>query len=209
MVIGNVAVGGVIRAATTNQVISASNTIGLVGIIPYSVEGSGVSVSPNGQITFTGATGVSINGVFGSNFDTYRIVVQSTARSSASPTQLRLRTVRVDDATNYVWTKTVTSGASLNDAFTSSGSATSVPIDDGLQVNQITLTTIDLAYPGQGAVKSGIITGTNLFGGTMSTHTIGIGTSNSPVADGFSLFPLTNAATWSGVVRVYGYNNLA
>jgi hypothetical protein len=76
---------------------------GLKLIVPTSVAGSGVSVSASGQVTFTAATSVNVNGCFTSSYDNYIIVCQQAASAEAN-LLFRLR-VSGTDATgsNYVF----------------------------------------------------------------------------------------------------------
>jgi hypothetical protein len=112
-----------IEATDTLQVYNGSAWIGavssgLVPIVPTSVSvgGGTATAGTNGQVTFTSATtSLSLNGVFSSAYDNYRIVYRATYASAAS-VSARLRIATTDTATNYifasVFTNTGTAGAS-------------------------------------------------------------------------------------------------
>lgn len=208
MAIPLIAVGDKIKASIINKLIVQTNAIALNGVVPTSVEGTGVSVSPNGQVTFVNTPGVSLDGVFSGTYDAYRIVVQSNNRSAASTTNIRLRSSQTDVTTGtYLWSKTLTSGTSA--AVSSSTSGTASPIDDGLAAGQYSIITIDLVYPALAKPTLGTITATNSTGTGISTCQIGFTNSTAAAVDGFTMYPTGASATWSGIVRVYGYNTLA
>jgi hypothetical protein len=112
-----------IEATDTLQVYNGSAWVGavssgLVPIVPTSVSvgGGTATVGTNGQVTFTSATtSLSLNGVFSSAYDNYRIVYRATYASAAS-VSARLRIATTDTATNYtfvsVFTNTGTASAS-------------------------------------------------------------------------------------------------
>ena len=76
---------------------------GLQIVAPSSIANSGGSASASGgEVTFTGVTSVSLNGVFSSTFDNYLVVIDYTAAVGANAaTRFRLRAAGVDAATNY------------------------------------------------------------------------------------------------------------
>ena len=106
---GTVAAGDVATAAAwnvlTNDVISHEARMGLQSIVPTSVTvGSGsASTSTNGQVTFTTASSVSLNGVFTSTYKNYRILFNTTTGSGAGTVTIRLRAAGSDiTAANYL-----------------------------------------------------------------------------------------------------------
>jgi hypothetical protein len=77
---------------------------GLAKIVPSSVAvGSGTgSVDSNGNVTFSGASTVSLNDVFSATYDNYKIDVIYTSASGNAADTLRLRVSGADNSTsNY------------------------------------------------------------------------------------------------------------
>lgn len=69
---------------------------------PTSIANSGGSASTTGNTTtFTGVSSVSLNGVFTTNYDTYRVLVECTATAGGALLYARLRASGTDAATNY------------------------------------------------------------------------------------------------------------
>lgn len=80
----------------SGQVIQAVPTgiqSGLVPIVPTSVVvGSGsATTSAYGLVTFTGASSVSLNGIFSATYNNYRIILSPDAASTTLDIQARLR----------------------------------------------------------------------------------------------------------------------
>ena len=78
---------------------------GIVQLIPTSVNvGSGSSsINGNGQITFSGVSSVSLNGVFSNNYDNYKVVISGVTQSSSAAlwdTNIRLRSSGTDASGN-------------------------------------------------------------------------------------------------------------
>jgi hypothetical protein len=98
-------------AFTVANAYTKSETDSLVGaapglklLVPTSVAvGSGsASIGTAGQVTFTGASSVSINGVFSSTYDSYRIMFHVTSASANNYPILRLRASGTDNSSsNY------------------------------------------------------------------------------------------------------------
>ncbi len=100
-----------IEATNTTQFYDGTSWInlplaGLVPIVPTSVTvgGGTATVGANGQVTFTSATtSLSLNGVFSSAYNNYRIVYRSTYATDGA-LQARLRISGTDTSTNYTRT---------------------------------------------------------------------------------------------------------
>jgi hypothetical protein len=75
----------------------------LVKLIPSSVAvGSGTgSVNATGVVTFSGASSVSLNGIFSSSYDNYRIIYTASTSTATNYLQGRLRTTSDDSTSNY------------------------------------------------------------------------------------------------------------
>lgn len=81
--------------------VSVGTTPGLVPVTPTSVAvGSGsATTSANGQVTFTGASSISLNGVFSATYDNYRIIISPDAASTTFNITARLRISGTDVTT--------------------------------------------------------------------------------------------------------------
>lgn len=93
-----------------------TNEGGLYLIRPSSVDGTGVTIEPNGTVTFTSCSTLSLNGIFTERFREYIVSTIVTGRSGAAGTDYRLRALGVDDVTNnYVWRRSGTAGAGYSE----------------------------------------------------------------------------------------------
>ena len=85
----------------------AKSQVGMFPVVPSSVvlAAGTSSVSANGMITLTGATNVSLNGVFSSGYKNYRILFEMATASAVPGTQFRLRANGTDasGAADYAW----------------------------------------------------------------------------------------------------------
>jgi len=104
----------------SRQTADWGSRAGLAKIVPSSVAvGSGTgSADSLGTVTFTGASSVSLNGVFSSTYDNYVFVVNLTSVTTDNDSFIRLRTGGTDN------TASVYGGAvSYMNSASSSGSA--------------------------------------------------------------------------------------
>ena len=179
---------------------------GLVQLMPSSVAvGSGSStVNGNGQVSFSGASSVSLNDVFSSTYDNYRIIITSISATSEHSMNLRLRVAGSDVSTvTYIYAEQVlgSNGTSYNQLSTG---ATSILVGR-TGSNGVGSIVIDIAQPflanrtttNSASAANG--TTTSLFKGN------GAGlVANTTSYTGFTIFP--TGSTLTGKVSVYGYN---
>lgn len=206
MPISLVAVGDKIKATVFNTLVKAVNQQGLTGIIPTGATGTGVTVAPTGAITIVNGQTMSISGVFTGGYDNYRITWSSSTRSAVSSIALHLLAAGTASASNYDFVRGVDSGTSTT--ITSSSATTAPPIDYGIAVGQRSNGVMDifgpaLIAPTASTVQSAVYASSNVY-------SMRVGWVNEANAsyDGISLF-VGSGQTWSGTVRIYGYNNLA
>lgn len=174
---------------------------GLVAIAPTSVAGAGVVLGSGGLVTFTAASSVSLNGCFTSAFANYKIVIVGTAQTAASGVSVRLRAAGVDaSAANYSWSRGF-DDVTARTVFTSAGATSWVLSPEGANY-QDRLEEITLANPGTAARTIG--RGVGAMGSTMRTADYAWQHSLATAYDGLSIF--TGAGTFTGTVKVYGYN---
>ena len=188
----------------SRQTADWGSRAGLAKIVPSSVAvGSGTgSASALGTVSFSGASSVSLNDVFSSTYQNYRIVWQST-NASAAAIRMRLRVSNADDTSNvYVsayryeqvggaGTGRVTDGATTSWTITQSANQTASNASlDIFRPFETTPTyssfmnmnrdTVDYIY----------------MGGLIMT--------NSTSFTGITFYP--GSSTISGTVSIYGYN---
>jgi hypothetical protein len=178
---------------------------GSVQLIPTSVAvGSGSStVNGNGQVSFSGASSISLNGVFTSTYSNYKILTTSTASAGFEIAYLRLR-ASGSDATggNYAWQKLGASGSSTFPSratsqttyeigYTRSGSLASWCLE--IFSPNIAETTKMMSF------QSDPVSGTPELFFNVGVHSL------STAYDGITFYP--GSGTMTGNISIYGYRN--
>jgi hypothetical protein len=173
---------------------------GLVPIIPTSVSvgGGTATVGTNGQVTFTSATtSLSLNGVFSSAYDNYRIVYRATY-ASASSLGARLRIGTTDTATNYIFAS----------VFTNTGTASALSTTTtsfGLAISSMTTRNVvaDIVSPFIATSTGFIGIGREQnAGANYGIISYGHAQIDSTSFDGITLL---NDQAQTGTVSIYGY----
>lgn len=193
------------KTVTIDQIAGGS---GLVPVVPTSIDvGSGTgTVGANGIVTFTGATSVSLNGVFSSGYKNYKLIYNATASASTSTSYLalRMRSARADDSSaNYyrMGTRVLTNGTT---AAYSAGTETYFNVIDSAY--NVTFASIEIAFPFVAdATRFTNASGSQSNGGVpVSVISAGqLGTASS--YDGITAFSTVGGTTFTGQVQVYGY----
>jgi hypothetical protein len=201
------------RNVNTDTGVAALNTMGLRNVVPSSVVvGSGsATVNANGQVSFTAASSISLNGVFTSTYNHYRIIYTLGVGSSTNgELRIRYRASNSDNSSTTYFqvvqclsingTANTFSGTSLSYGALSETATTAIGTNfygGGLDVRnpQAPLTTTSQWQsfgfrPGTGEATW---QGGNHFNATTQF-------------DGFSIY-LSAAGTMTGNVTVYGYTN--
>ena len=177
--------------------------MGLVLVSPTSIANSGGSASASGgQVTFTGVSSVSLNGVFTSAYEFYRIVCSYTASSNAQNLNFRFRVSGTDNSANEyysaLWRARYDGSSQILNTITTIG-AVNV---SGTARNSLSMDVIDpflASFTSINGVVNGV-DGTQRFVAMNGMqHTV------SSSFDGFSLIPASGNIT--GTIRVYGYKN--
>jgi hypothetical protein len=206
MGISYVAVGAKITAATTNAIIQVANEPGLTSVIPTSVAGTGVTVGPNGVVTFTGASSVSINGCFSAAFDNYLIEFTLTT-SAAAGINVSLRLSGTDSSTGYDSQRFTAINSTA--AAVQSLSGTSWVGSGGLgninarQAGELVLYGPALAVATVGLIRTLVIS--NPMTTASGIYHGGLGHQSASAYDGLTLAP--GAGNITGTLRIYGYTN--
>lgn len=182
---------------------------GLVRIVPTSVAvGSGsASVSSTGLITFSGVSSISLNNIFSSSFQHYRLTISATLAAGAQLAYIRMRSGTTDDLSTYVWGYTgarVTGGANQWTSGSGSNLGGFGIYNSGASGPQ-TLSA-DIMNP----AVSGACTTWNLNGyqadSTGAVSLVGSGLhANAASFNGLTYLP--GGSTLSGQMQVYGYRN--
>jgi hypothetical protein len=187
----------------SRQTADWGSRAGLAKIVPSSVAvGSGTGSSDAlGNVSFTGCSSISLNGIFNSTYDNYKIVCDFQAVTSDADTSFRVRAAGTDlTSSNYVWGRYFV------------GAANSIPFgtgnnDSGTAFNIGSTTTtagqggnIDIEVHAPMLARRTTIKSFSV--GTAWGMTGGIVT-NTTAYDGITIF--LSGQNITGTIRVYGY----
>ena len=203
MPIGDVAVGEQVRASKTNEIIDVVNRVGLVGVVPGSVSGTGVTVDAVGVVSVSGSTDIAVNNCFTSEFRNYRIFGESTGTAATAIFNFRNNTTDVTTA-NYDRTELLARNGAVSSSTNVAGSGwTIIGFANTLMQWDIDISAPNLAVPT-----------TALSRGFVHSNPAVQNTSNGMVQNGLSHrlstayngFRIVLSNNQSGTIRVYGYN---
>jgi hypothetical protein len=190
-----------IAQADTAIAAAVTGAGGLRLVTPTSIANSGGSASVSGgEVTFTGVTSLSLNGVFTSTYDNYKVMIDATTSANNS-INFRLRVGGVDaSGSNYVLQYLNVNNAALAAARVTATSIslmdTNTPIRSAAVCEiispSVAQATNFLSFNQYSVLSAGL----NLYAGTHSLST---------AYDGITLYPSTG--TISGKIRIYGYQN--
>jgi hypothetical protein len=185
-----------VRTASNMWTVAGSGAApGMVLITPTSVAGSGVTLS-GGQISFSAATSVSVNGCFSSAYQNYVIKCEGVA-STTSQVAMRLRLSGADSATSiYIF----------NDMYRQNGTAGgSARTETSFWIGYASTTN----FSGEATIYGPQLAATtklSSLGGREDITGVETGYHNSATAyDGMTLLPLSGNIT--GTMRIYGLRN--
>ena len=204
-------------ASTTDSVIGtakgritaleAKPTAGLIPIVPSSVDKSGgtATVSTLGKVTFTGVSSISLNNVFSSSYNNYRIMITGGAASTGTAISIRYRASGADRTNNAYYFGGFFSReqGTTTGAWSGSG-VTSMTLVSVYNVANTNTVQADISNPADAAVGTGINwqSWNNDGSGGYGIFAGGLYATNN-ANTGFTLF---TAGTITGTVTVYGYN---
>lgn len=175
---------------------------GLIKIVPASVavgSGSG-SVDINGNVTFSGASTLTLNTVFSSLYENYRITLSATT-TVAGLLQYQYLNGASLAASNYVSQRLYVQNTTVGATLTTSTSLGSIGYW-GLQKNY---TIIDVQSPFLVDVSKTIAT-TNYADATYPTYIDSFNSVHTTSASYDSIRFTYGAGLMSGNFRIYGYN---
>lgn len=182
----------------------SKNHVGLVPITPTSITvgaGSG-TVNALGLITVTNVTSVTLNGIFNSNYENYRLISNLTV----STLELRHRysiNGTVQATADYGWAGSSSTSAGGSSIYSGSGLDWSAL--GAFSAASSTGFTADFYSP---AVAGRITRGNfhvGAWNGTWFNVVFSSAWNNANAVDGTTFYS-TTAATFSGTFKVYGYN---
>lgn len=188
--------------------LEAGSLAGLIPVVPTSIVVATGTAAANdlGFVTFTGATALSLNGIFNGTYRNYRIVIQQNT-SALGNLLLRVRNSGTDNATaNYSWGAIGSRMSTTSTVKQSNNSnATSASIADMSGSTVRVLTTLDVTNMYDSLSKTytsiGISADATSAYSLAGSGIIGVAT---PV-DGFTIY--TSAGNTTGSIQVFGYND--
>jgi hypothetical protein len=187
----------------SRQTADWGSRAGLAKIVPSSVAvGSGTgSASALGTVTFSGASSVSLNGVFTSAYENYKITYYSTA-SADTDLLIRFRNAGTDTTTNYTYALVYTELAS-GPSRGVSNSNTTMYFAPARQT--ITIASVDIYKP-QISTPTGLTgLGYGRSGTFVSSYIETSAQIDSTSFDGCTIY--ASSGTVTGTLSIYGYNN--
>lgn len=193
---------------TINTDITALEGRALSGLVPINpvsvvVASGSATVTTLGQVTFTGASAVSLNGVFTSAYKNYRVLYHAAPTGGTPLTSLRFRTAGTDysGATHNSSGVNVT-GASVAAVNNTNATNWNICLGTAGTSNNVSLDFFNPAATGQTNIHYASY---GLNGGSNnSLQVAGIITATNAF-DGFTLTASSNSIT--GTISVYGYND--
>jgi hypothetical protein len=195
------------------NLVNEIKSVGLDIVVPTSItvgSGSG-NVSANGLVSFTGASSISLINCFSSTYDNYKIIFESNLNMPANGTnelRIRLRTSSGDDSTN---------GYGGGYSYLYPGDSAISPVRGGVQPG--TYMPIGSAFYNTAVMEASFeILGFNSARAkTLSGISVGGGGASAGSSDFGGYLPVnthtgmtiysSSTGTYTGTIRVYGYNN--
>ena len=194
--------GNAIYAGTHNFIAATvTGAGGLRLITPTSIANSGGSASASGgEVTFTGVSSISLNGVFTSTYDNY-IFIMTATNSAGDEINMRLRVAGADaSGTNYVFQRLVAGAGSVtSDRFTGQTVARIGFMPTTSNAYSVNVYGPAIAAPTMMRSVNAISQSDATFQDVVARHSL------STAYDGFTLIPPGGNIT--GKIRVYGYQN--
>jgi len=198
----------------SRQTADWGSRAGLAKIVPSSVAvGSGTGSSDTlGNVTFSGASSVSLNDVFSSTYDRYKILVDgNTSLTSAVSILMRLRVSGSDNtSSNYRWTTiyvrdnsgTPTVGGEGSNGTNTFAVAGSLSSTAGFTA----INTIELANPFVSTKNTALTNINYVYDQTTPLGYVYTGGAIMTVTTSYTGFTFyTSSGNMTGTIRVYGY----
>lgn len=184
-----------------NATLTGVQPGGLAKIVPTSVavgSGSG-SVDSNGNVTFSGASSVSLNGCFSSAYQNYKIVADFTV-SASSRTGLRWRASGSDLTSGYYSSAFYMGLAGA--ALAQDSQVTTYNFTGYTTAGLVTVQELTVFKPFESSAQT-FVTGEGIRGDGYLFPNGGM-TTGTGSYDGLTWYTV-NGGTFTGTIRVYGY----
>lgn len=205
MAISAVSVGQRIAASILNSIINIANRVDQV-VVPTSVSGTGVSVTTNGKVALAATPAASINGVFSTTYQKYRVEIDGVGSAGLSFTFV-LRVGGADVTTaNYDSTENLARNSAVSSATNVAGASWTLSAGNGTLHNG----TVRISYPGIAQATTAVATVASMTNPQVAGTANGVVTKAlshrlSTAYDGFTL--TFTGGTFTGTVKVYGEHN--
>ena len=152
--------------------------------------------------TFSAQSTVSINNVFSSTYDNYRMILNITSKGTTAHTNFRFRASGSDNtASSYNWTASYYLASNNFQSYrTTNASLAQVWNSIGQDREQASM---EIYGPNLAATTAASISGSHGAGDINWNGSLGHGSNTQ--FDGFTIYPSTGTLT--GTFRIYGYRN--
>ena len=192
-----------LEASKATQYYNGSAWVGVGGLVPITptsvvVTAGTATVGTMGQVTFTTANGISLNGVFSSLYNNYRVVYRQSS-ASATTTAVELRVAGVNASTNYY---VVQSYVTAN---TVVGDTPAVQTLWYATINTSTTRTMSFDVINPFAAAQTVFNGGYIENNTTTVRSVAGGCVHT-TATSYDGLTFSCGANVSGTVTVYGYN---
>jgi hypothetical protein len=188
----------------------ADNTPGLRMVVPTSVAvGSGTgSVDATGNVTFSGASSISLNGCFTSVYDNYKIIVDTTASSASSDLSFKFRLSGSDLTNTYYGAFIGLTHANAAVNWTINNGAAAKITEMVSYTKRVGFVTLEVNGPfltnSKNATWNTMGVSTAGSTGLAGTGAVSYDTTTN-ASDGISF--IRSSGTFTGTIRVYGYKD--
>jgi hypothetical protein len=185
-------VDGLIATATAEP--------GMKLIVPSSAVNG--TVSATGAVSFTAASSVSLNDVFSSTYDNYKIIVSNLTASTGVEVYMRLRASGTDNSSSIYYQQQQYNSSTTLSTVRQTSSRWSIGAAEATNAN---FSTLELFSPQTTTKTKGLVTWVQ---GTITTPETLFQTMTHDSAtqfDGITI--ISSSGTITGTIRVYGFKN--
>jgi hypothetical protein len=186
------------KGGTTGQVLKKTSGTDLD--VEWGTASSGLTLI--NTTSFSAVASQSINDVFSSTYDNYKIIVEFTG-STGTTNQMRLRVSGADNTTSNYTRQTIYSASSTLTSARSTSQNTWFLGDHG---TSRTVNIFDLISPNLAQVTGGVHFAAMYYNSTTENafQQTGLGFNAATQFTGFTIYP--SSGTITGTVSVYGYS---
>lgn len=187
-----------------SQSVALQYTTGLTPLVPASVTVSSGSATVNsvGTVSFTSAGTMQLNGIFSSAYNYYHVKVQTIGKSSNS--SMRFCTNGTPNSSaGYNWTMFVVRSSTTSTGYGGGGATSIYDFTYGADTNNNVIS-MDFFNPMTNTERT-MIQYQQSGPGLESRFGAGEFGTASTTFDGFQIYPLNGAGTYTGKISVYGY----